>query len=157
VFLLAQVQTGSPRVERFRPVEILLVEDNLDDVAITERAFARSYVVSRLTVARDGQEVLNLLLGDRPAGAPSPDLMLLDVNLPKRNGLEVLAIVRETDAFATLPIVMLTASGRVEDVTTSYQLGANSYIQKPVLFEKLTRTLEVLAQYWFEVATLPPP
>jgi len=141
-------------IERYRPVEILLVEDNLDDVAIAERAFARSEVVSRLTVARDGQEVLDLLLGSRAASRP--DLVLLDVNLPKRNGLEVLAAIRQTQDLAILPIVMLTASGRQEDVSSSYRLGANSYIQKPILFEKLTRTLEVLAQYWFEVATLPP-
>jgi two-component system response regulator len=144
-------------VERYRPVEILLVEDNLDDVAIAERAFARSDVASRLTVARDGQEVLDLLLGGGSPRPERPDLLLLDVNLPKRNGLEVLAVIRQTPDLAVLPIVMLTASGRQEDVSSSYRLGANSYIQKPILFEKLTRTLEVLAQYWFEVATLPPP
>ena len=141
-------------IARFRPVEILLVEDNLDDVAIAERAFSRSEVVSRLTVARDGQEVLDLLL-HRSSAAPRPDLVLLDVNLPKRNGLEVLAAIRRTRELATMPVVMLTASGRQEDVSSSYRLGANSYIQKPVVFERLTRTLEVLGQYWFEVATLP--
>ena len=152
--MLAPVQMPSLPVERYRPVEILLAEDNLDDVAIAERAFAHSDVASRLTVARDGQEVLDLLLGSRAASRP--DLVLLDVNLPKRNGLEVLAAIRQTQDMAILPIVMLTASGRQEDVSSSYRLGANSYIQKPILFEKLTRTLEVLAQYWFEVATLPP-
>jgi two-component system response regulator len=136
-------------------VEIMLVEDNLDDVAIAERAFSRSEVVSRVTVARDGQEVLDLLF--TPADdAARPDLILLDVNLPKRNGLDVLAAIRESEDFATVPIVMLTASGRLEDVSGSYRRGANSYIQKPVVFERLTLTLEVLGQYWFEVATLPP-
>ena len=142
-------------IARFRPVEILLVEDNLDDVAIAERAFSRGRVVSRLTIARDGQEALDRLL-DRSGGAVRPDLVLLDVNLPKRNGLDVLSAVRQTEELATLPIVMLTASARQEDVTASYRLGANTYIQKPVVFEQLTRTLEVLSQYWFEVATLPP-
>jgi two-component system response regulator len=132
----------------------MLVEDNLDDVAIAERAFTRSEVATRLTVARDGQEALDMLAAD--GRAPRPDLLLLDVNLPKRNGLDVLAAIRGTEALATLPIVMLTASGRQEDVTVSYRLGANSYIQKPVVFERLTKTLEVLGQYWFEVATLPP-
>ena len=153
---MAPLQMRSLPVERYRPVEILLVEDNLDDVAIAERAFAHSDVASRLTVARDGQEVLDLLLGSRWPRPERPDLVLLDVNLPKRNGLEVLAAIRQTQDLAVLPIVMLTASGRQEDVSSSYRLGANSYIQKPILFEKLTRTLEVLAQYWFEVATLPP-
>ena len=151
--MLAQLR--SSQMDRFRPVEILLVEDNLDDVAITERAFTRTATANRLTVARDGQEALDLLLNER-ADALRPDLVLLDVNLPKRNGLDVLAALRESDELATLPVVMLTASGRYEDVTTSYRLGANSFIQKPVIFEQLTRTLDVLAQYWFEVATLPP-
>jgi two-component system response regulator len=142
-------------MERFRPVQILLVEDNPDDVSITTRAFERSGVVSRLTVARDGQEVIDLLCGGD--GCPArPDLVLLDINLPKVNGLDVLAKVRATGAVATVPIVMLTASGRLEDIERAYGLGANSYIQKPVVFEGLARTLDVIRQYWFEVATLPP-
>lgn len=153
--MLALMQQRNIRVARFRPVEILLVEDNMDDIAIAERAFSRSEVVSRLTVARDGQEVLDLLL-HRSSSAQRPDLVLLDVNLPKRNGLEVLSAIRRTPELATMPVVMLTASGRHEDVTRSYRLGANTYIQKPVVFERLTRTLELLGLYWFEVATLPP-
>ena len=142
-------------MRRFRPIEILLVEDNPDDVAIALRAFARSDVASRLSVARDGQEVLDLLLDGK--SLPSrPDLILLDVNLPKVNGLDVLAKIRASDEFAMMPVVILTASGREEDIVRSYRLGANSYIQKPVVFERFTRTLEVLGQYWFEVATLPP-
>ncbi len=140
--------------ERFRPIQILLVEDNPDDVSITTRAFEKSAVVSRLIVARDGQEVVDLLCaGD--GSAARPDLVLLDINLPKVNGLDVLAKVRGTAAVATVPIVMLTASGRREDIDRSYQLGANSYIQKPIVFERLTRALEIIRQYWFEVATLP--
>ena len=142
-------------MRRFRPIEILLVEDNPDDVAIALRAFARSDVASRLSVARDGQEVLDLLLDGK--SLPSrPDLILLDVNLPKVNGLDVLAKIRASDEFAMMPVIILTASGREEDIVRSYRLGANSYIQKPVVFERFTRTLEVLGQYWFEVATLPP-
>jgi len=142
-------------MERFRPVQILLVEDNPDDVSITARAFEKGGVVSRLTVARDGQEVIDLLCGGDNSAA-RPDLVLLDINLPKMNGLDVLARVRATSAVATVPIVMLTASGRREDIERAYGLGANSYIQKPVVFEGLARTLDVIRQYWFEVATLPP-
>ena len=142
-------------MERFRPVQILLVEDNPDDVSITARAFEKGGVVSRLTVARDGQEVIDLLCGGDNSAA-RPDLVLLDINLPKMNGLDVLARVRATSAVATVPIVMLTASGRREDIERAYGLGANSYIQKPVVFEGLARTLDVIGQYWFEVATLPP-
>jgi two-component system response regulator len=142
-------------MERFRPILILLVEDNPDDVSITTRAFQKSGVASRLIVARDGKEALDLLCGE-DGSAARPDLVLLDINLPKVNGLDVLAKVRSTAAVSTVPIVMLTASGRREDIDRSYQLGANSYIQKPIVFERLTRTLEVVRQYWFEVATLPP-
>ena len=142
-------------MERYRPVQILLVEDNPDDVAITKRAFEKGEVVSRLIVARDGQEVVDLLCGG-DGSAARPDLVLLDINLPKVNGLDVLAKVRATAAVSAVPIVMLTASGRREDIDRSYQLGANSYIQKPIVFERLTHALEVVRQYWFEVATLPP-
>jgi len=143
-------------MKRFRPIEILLVEDNPDDVAITQRAFAKSKVASHLMVARDGQEVLDLLFAGARQAASRPDLVLLDVNLPKVNGLDVLAKLRASEELSMMPVVMLTASARQEDVVRSYQLGANSYIQKPMIFERFTRTLEVLGQYWFEVATLPP-
>ena len=142
-------------MERFRPAQILLVEDNPDDLAITMRAFQKSALVSRLIVARDGQEVLDLLCRAEASGS-RPDLVLLDINLPKVNGLDVLATVRATDRVCTVPIVMLTASGRREDIERSYELGANSYIQKPIVFERMTRALDVMRQYWFEVATLPP-
>jgi two-component system response regulator len=144
-------------MNRFRPIRILLVEDNPDDVAITERAFARSDVVSVLDVARDGQDALDRLLRPTPGASAPPDLVLLDVNLPKVNGLDVLAQLRASDDTSLIPIVVLTASARREDVVRSYLLGANSYIQKPVVFERFTRTLDVLGAYWFEVATLPPP
>ena len=143
-------------MKRFRPIEILLVEDNPDDVAITQRAFAKSKVASHLMVARDGQEVLDLLFAGARQAASRPDLVLLDLNLPKVNGLDVLAKLRASEELSMMPVVMLTASARQEDVVRSYQLGANSYIQKPMIFEGFTHTLEVLGQYWFEVATLPP-
>jgi two-component system, response regulator len=139
---------------RFRPLRILLVEDNPDDLAITRRAFEKTDGATTLVVARDGQEVIEMLEGG--GGRPGrPDLVLLDINLPKVNGLDVLAWVRATPMVSRVPIVMLTASGRHEDVNRSYQLGANSYIQKPVVFERLTRALYVVREYWFEVATLP--
>ena len=142
-------------MERYRPVEILLVEDNPDDIAIMERALARSSVASSITVARDGQDALDLLFGERDR-CPRPDLVLLDVNLPKVNGLDVLSRIRASDLVSSIPVVMLTSSVRQEDVIESYRRGANTYIQKPVVFERFARTLEVLGEYWFETATLPP-
>jgi two-component system response regulator len=101
--------------------------------------------------------IADLLFGQGDLSGSRPDLVLLDVNLPKRSGLDVLASLRQHDSFNMLPVVILTASARHEDVIASYRLGANSYIQKPIIFERRTRTLEVLSEYWFEVATLPPP
>ncbi len=146
-------------MRRFRAIQVLIVEDNPDDVEITRRAFRKSQMASELLVARDGQEVIDLLVEGRPdpgmARTPRPDLVLLDINLPKVNGLEVLERIRASERLAAIPVVMLSASDRDEDVLRSYRLGANSYIQKPVSFDRFLETLTVLAEYWFEVATLP--
>jgi two-component system response regulator len=143
----------------FTPVQILLVEDNPDDVEITKRAFTKSRVANDLTIVRDGQEALDYLFG-RGAYAhrgetQQPDLVLLDVNLPKMNGIEVLEKIRNSRELAILPVVMLTASAREEDIVKSYQLGSNTYIQKPVEFSKFVHALEILSEYWIVVAKLP--
>ncbi|OGO50317.1 MAG: hypothetical protein A2148_06515 [Chloroflexi bacterium RBG_16_68_14] len=146
-------------MQRFRPVQVLIVEDSPDDVEIARRAFKKSGIASDLLLARDGQEALDVLFGERARrnGAPTapPDFILLDINLPKVNGLEVLREIRASDEVAAVPVVVLTASGREEDVNRSYQLGANSYIQKPVVFDRFLEVLVVLGKYWFDVATLP--
>jgi two-component system response regulator len=142
-------------MERYRLLRILLVEDNPDDLAITRRAFEKADVASTLLVARDGREALDVLCGESPRSA-RPDLVLLDINLPKVNGFDVLQHVRASSGVSNVPIVMLTASARVEDVERSYRLGANSFIQKPIVFDRLTRALEIVRQYWFDVVTLPP-
>lgn len=140
---------------RYRSIRVLLVEDNPDDVEIARRAFKKTDVVSDIILARDGQEVLDRLFGEEASPA-RPDLMLLDLNLPRVNGFEVLERVRASELYATMPVVVLTASARQEDVQRTYRLGANSYIQKPAVFERFTHLLEVLGEYWLEVATLPP-
>ena len=144
-------------MRRFRPIQVLLVEDNVDDVEITRRALNKTSVTSELLVVRDGKEALDALFQgqtDRASG-PGPDFVLLDINLPKVNGFEVLRQIRAREELSTLPVVMLTASAREEDVMRSYQLGANTFIQKPVVFDQFLETLAVLGRYWFEVATLP--
>ena len=143
---------------RFRPLQVLVVEDNPDDVEIARRGFARSKVACDLLVLRDGQEVLDALFAPPSSGqgpAPRPDFILLDIKLPKVDGLEVLKRLRDSEELSVIPVVMLTSSGRDEDVNTSYRLGVNSYIQKPVTFDRFLEALEVLGQYWFQVATLP--
>jgi CheY-like chemotaxis protein len=140
-------------LKTFKPVQILLVEDNPDDVLITQRALKRSRVANELRVARDGQEAIDLLFD---ADASRPDLILLDVNLPRANGMEVLAKIRADERLAMIPVIMLTASDREEDIVRSYSLGSNTYIQKPVEFEKFLNALDVLGQYWIVIAKLPP-
>lgn len=136
---------------RYRPVQVLLVDDSPDDVLIAQRAFRASRVVNELSIARDGQEAVEVL---HRASNP-PELVLLDIKLPRINGHDVLRQVRADEMFAALPVVMLSASQRQEDVVESYRLGANSYIQKPVAFGRFQEILEIFATYWFEVATLP--
>jgi CheY-like chemotaxis protein len=144
-------------MKSFKPVQILLVEDNPDDVVITQRALQRSRVANELHITRDGQDALNFLeRAGEWTGAPRPDLILLDVNLPRANGMEVLEHIRSKPELSVIPVIMLTASDREEDVVRSYQLGSNTYIQKPVEFEKFLRALDVLGEYWIVIAKLPP-
>ena len=138
-------------MNKFRRATIFLAEDNPDDVEITKRAFKRSRLGCELVVARDGEEALRLLT----EGAVRPDFVLLDINLPKLDGLQVLERVRAEERLAGLPIVVMSVSDREEDVRRSYELGANSYIQKPVVFEKFIEALEIMGSYWFGVARLP--
>jgi two-component system, response regulator len=146
--------------QSLKPAEILLVEDNADDVEITLRAFRKIRVANKVHVVRDGQQAVDLLLhtgdyGGR-ADSPQPDLVLLDLNLPKLNGLEVLERIRASDERSTMPVIMMTVSERQEDIQQSYRLGANSYITKPVDFAKFVRATEILGEYWIDIAKLPP-
>ncbi len=147
-------------MQSFQSVQILLVEDNADDVEITTRALAKSRISNRLNVVRDGQEALDYLRreGDYSGNPdlPRPDLILLDINLPRVNGLEVLQRIRCDKTIGRLPVIMLTASSQEEDIVRSYDAGANSFIQKPVEFEKFVHALEVIGEYWLVIAKLPP-
>lgn len=133
-------------------VNILLVEDNPDDIKITERALEKGKVLNKLYVVRDGQEALDFLYhqGDYsdPKKAPKPGLILLDINLPKLNGIDVLKKVKSDEKLRRIPIIMLTVSKRDEDVVRSYDLGVNSYIVKPVEFDKFVETIKNIELYW---------
>jgi CheY-like chemotaxis protein len=141
-----------------KPINVLLVEDNPDDVEITRRALSLGRIANDLQVARDGQEALDFLLrqGQYGADTPRPDLILLDLNLPKVNGMEVLERIKIKDSLYSIPVIMLTVSNRDEDVAKSYKLGSSTYIQKPVEFDKFFHAIEVLGEYWIIIATLPP-
>lgn len=133
---------------------ILIVEDNPMDLDLTLRAFATRKLTNRVEVARDGQEVLDLFAGWE-AGEPTPVVILLDVHLPKIDGLEVLRQLRAHPAFGTIPVVMLTTSAEHGDIDTAYKLGANSYIVKPVDFDKFRAVAEQIDLYWM-VLNRPP-
>jgi two-component system response regulator len=125
---------------------ILLVEDNPDDVDLTLRAFRRNGLRADVIVARDGIEAESVLFG--PASNGPPALVLLDLKLPKLNGLEVLRAIRADQHTATVPVVVLTSSIEEEDVIAAYRLGANSYIRKPVEFQSFLDVIHQLGLYW---------
>ncbi len=123
---------------------ILLVEDNPDDEKLIIRALRRSSIANDIQVAHNGEEALNILFSD----VPLPAVVLLDIKLPKIDGLEVLRRLRASDRTRLLPIVVLTSSSEERDIIDSYNLGANSYVRKPVEFDKFTEAVKQLGLYW---------
>jgi two-component system, response regulator len=130
---------------------ILLVEDNPDDVLLTLRAFKKNKIFNEIVVARDGEEASDLLFPPGEGEALTPALILLDVNLPKINGLEVLGRIRSHPRTAGLPVVVLTTSNEERDIVQSYRLGANSFVRKPVMFDEFVNATNVLGVYWLLV------
>jgi CheY-like chemotaxis protein len=140
---------------------ILLVEDNPDDVLLARRALRKAALPASMQVVADGDEAVAYLDGSGPFGDrtrhPLPALVLLDLKLPKRPGLEVLRWVRDQMELDTTPVVVLTSSSEDEDIQKAYALGANSYLQKPVAFNGLVQLLGVLDLYWFKNNLTVPP
>ena len=140
-----------------RPLEILLVEDNLGDVRLTQEALRENKIANRISVARDGVEALaSLRREDGYADAPRPDLILLDLNLPKKDGREVLAEVKANEQLRAIPVVVLTTSQAEEDILKSYNLHANCYITKPVGLEQFMRVVKEVEDFWLCLVKLPP-
>lgn len=140
-------------------IEILLVEDNPSDLELTLRELQRHHLANRVHVAEDGEQALHFLFrqgayADRRF--KNPNLILLDLKLPKLDGLDVLREIRSNEQTTMIPVVILTSSKEQEDVVNSYQLHVNSYIQKPVDFRKFQKTIEDLGYYWV-VVNVPPP
>ncbi len=137
-------------------VDILLVEDNAADVRLTEEALREGKVKTRLSVARDGVEALAFLRREGAfAQAPRPDLILLDLNLPRKDGREVLAEVKADAALRVIPVVVLTTSSAEADVSRSYSLHANCYITKPVDLEQFVSVVKSIDDFWLTVVRLP--
>jgi CheY-like chemotaxis protein len=139
-----------------RPIEILLVEDNPGDVRLTQEALRGGKVVNHLHVAEDGEKALEFLRREGPyANVPTPDLILLDLNLPKKDGREVLAEIKHDPDLRKIPVVVLTTSKAEEDICRSYRLSCNCYVTKPVDLERFMEVVKSIEDFWFTVVTLP--
>lgn len=136
---------------------ILLVEDNPDDVELTLRAFKKSMIANEVVVAKDGKEALDYLFaeGAHAAREALPEVVLLDLNLPKIDGLDVLRRMRADPRTRRLPVVVLTSSNEEKDVISSYDLGANSFVRKPVIFEQFVEAAHHLGLYWLVLNKTP--
>lgn len=137
--------------------KILLVEDDPDHEVLTIRALRKSKIANEIIVAHDGEEAIDLLFGNgSEALRPPPQVVLLDLKLPKIDGLEVLRRIRDTERFRTLPVVILTSSDEETDIVRSYRLGVNSYIRKPVNFSEFAEATKQLGMYWLVLNECPP-
>mgnify|MGYP000616259167 FL=1 len=139
------------------PVEILLAEDNPGDVKLTRKALEKGRLANNLHVVNDGVETMQFLRGEGEyEGRPRPDLVLLDLNMPRKDGREVLQEIKGSDDLKRIPVVVLTSSGAEEDVIRSYELHANAYLTKPVDFSGFIDVVGKLEEFWLQVVKLPP-
>jgi two-component system, chemotaxis family, response regulator Rcp1 len=148
--------TGLIRAE-YRPIEILMVEDNPGDIRLCVEALKEGKVRNRMQTVVDGEEALAFLRRQGPyAEAPRPDLILLDLNLPKKTGQEVLAEIKEDPDLRRIPVVILTASEAEADIIKTYNLHANCYITKPVDLDRFIEVVKSIEDFWLTVVMLPP-
>jgi CheY-like chemotaxis protein len=144
-------------VERNGPIEILLVEDNPGDVRLTKEALKEGKVYSNLHTVKDGVEAMEYLRQEgKYKSVPRPDIILLDLNLPRKDGREVLEEIKSDEKLKRIPVVVLTTSKAEEDVLRTYNLHANCYVTKPVDLEKFMVVVKTIDSFWLTVVTLPP-
>jgi chemotaxis family two-component system response regulator Rcp1 len=140
-----------------KPVEVLLVEDNSGDVRLTLEAMKEGKVINNLSIASDGVEAMAFLRKEgRHKDAARPDIILLDLNLPKKDGREVLAEIKADPSLRLIPVVVLTTSQAEEDILRTYNLHANCYVTKPVDLEQFINVVKSINDFWFSVVKLPP-
>jgi two-component system, response regulator len=156
-FTLHLVREIASNIEGNMNNTILLVEDNPSDIKLTKRAFQKSNISNTLDIVTDGEQALDYLLGKRGEEYlnPLPVVVLLDIKLPKLDGLQVLDHIRSEQRTELLPVVMLTSSKEQEDIVSSYRLGANSYIRKPVDFQQFGEAVQQLGLYWMVLNESP--
>ena len=142
-----------------RPITILMADDDEEDLQMTQEALQESRLGNDLRVTLDGEELMDYLLRRGqyvdPADSPKPGLILLDLNMPKKDGREALAEIKANPDLRKIPVIVLTTSRAEEDIFRSYDLGVSSFITKPVTFDGLVAAMKVLAEYWFEIVELP--
>lgn len=143
--------------EPYRPFHILLVEDEPGDVEMIRIAITEGRYPCQITVAEDGIEALSLLQRPSPAPLPLPDLVLLDLNMPRMNGRDVLKAMKADPALARIPVVVLTTSEAERDIAQSYDLGAASYVVKPIDVEQIFHAIHGIEDYWFGIVRSRPP
>ncbi|TXR54481.1 response regulator [Reinekea thalattae] len=141
---------------RVKPIEILLVEDNPGDVVLTQEAFSEAKILNNLQVVKDGEEALQYLFreGDYQQ-AKRPELILLDLNLPKVDGRQVLDKIKNSDVLKRIPVVVLTSSQAEKDIVKTYDLHANSYVVKPINLSQFVDVVNAVENFWFSVVALP--
>lgn len=142
-----------------QPIVILMADDDEDDILLTKKALEKGKLLNPLHTVQDGEELLDYLLHRgqyvENKNAPRPGLILLDLNMPKKDGREALREIKSQDALRDIPIVVFTTSKAEEDIYRSYKLGVNSFITKPVTLDSLIDVMQTLGKYWFEIVTLP--
>jgi two-component system, response regulator len=140
-----------------RPIHLLMAEDDPEDQLLTRKAFAQARLANTLTLVNDGEELLDYLFRrGAHANAPRPDIILLDLNMPRVDGREALAAIKADPDLRRIPVIVLTTSAADEDIVRSYNLGVSSYLEKPVTFGKLVEMVSELGHWWFEIVKLPP-
>jgi len=143
--------------ERARPIEILLIEDNEGVVRLTMEALKEGRVLNHMTVAKDGEMAMTMLRRQgKYALAPRPDIILLDLNLPKKDGREVLEEIKKDEFLKVIPVVVLTTSRDERDIMKSYNLHANCYVTKPVDLGQFLEVVKTIEDFWFTIVVLPP-
>ena len=141
---------------RGKPIEILLVEDNKGDIGLIEEVFEEAKIKNNIHVAEDGEEALRYLLGKgKFSGSRHPDLILLDLNLPKKDGREVLREIKEDKNLHSIPVIVLTTSNAEKDILEAYDLHANAYVTKPLGFNEFIKVVESIESFWLEIVQLP--
>ncbi|MCJ8321240.1 MAG: response regulator [Colwellia sp.] len=147
--------------EQYKSVNILLVDDDDDDCLLTKKALSHSNLLHKLTCVGDGQELMDYLYRKEKFQDqnhwPSPDIILLDLNMPRKDGREALKEIRSNADFKHIPIIVLTTAKEEEEVLRSYNLGANAFITKPVTFDGFIKAMDVFSEYWFSIVRLPKP